>query len=98
MKDKVFFFLTTIPKGKVTTYKNIAKFLGNENYARVVGNILHKNKDGNKYPCFKVVNSKGRLSYSYAFGGVEGQKKRLEEEGINVVNYHVDLNKYLFIN
>lgn len=96
MKDKVYEYLKMIPKGKVVTYKQIAIYLGNEKLARVVGNILHNNPDEGKYPCYKVVNSSGKLSYSFAFGGIEGQKKRLEDDGIVVNDYTVDLNKYQF--
>lgn len=94
MKEKAYEFLKTIPKGKVVTYGQIAEYLGNKRLARVVGNILHSNPDGNKYPCYKVVDSKGNLSKSYAFGGIERQKERLENDGITVKNYKVDLDKY----
>ena len=95
MKEKVYEFLRTIPKGKVVTYGQIAEYLGNRRLARVVGNILHNNPDENKYPCYKVVNSKGNLSKQFAFGGIEKQKEKLEKEGIVVNNYKVDLEKYL---
>lgn len=94
MKEKAYEFLKTIPKGKVVTYGQIAEYLGNKRLARVVGNILHSNPDGDKYPCYKVVDSKGNLSKSYAFGGIERQKERLENDGITVENYKVDLDKY----
>lgn len=94
MIEKTYEFLKTIPKGKVVTYGQIAEYLGNKRLARVVGNILHSNPDGNKYPCYKVVDSKGNLSKSYAFGGIEKQKERLENDGITVKNYKVDLYKY----
>ena len=94
MKEKVFEYLKTIPKGKVVTYGDIANYLGNKNLSRVVGNILHKNPNPNKYPCYKVVTSKGRLSKNFAFGGINEQKQRLEKDGIEVINYKVDLKKY----
>ena len=90
----IFDFLTKIPKGKVVTYKDIAIYLGNKNLSRVVGNVLHKNKNPMVYPCYKVVNSKGELANNFAFGGKEGQKIYLEKEGIVVSNYKVDLKKY----
>ena len=74
MKEKVYNYLLTIPKGKVVTYKQIAEYLGNDKLARVVGNVLHRNPDENKYPCYKVVNSEGKLSRNFAFGGIEKQK------------------------
>ena len=46
------------------------------------------------YPCYKVVNGKGALSANYAFGGIEKQKQRIERDGIEVINYKIDLEKY----
>ena len=87
-------YLTTIPKGKVVTYKQIGEFLGNKGLARAIGNILHKNPDGDKYPCYKVLNSKGELAEAFVFGGKDIQRKRLEKDGIKVVNNKVDLKIY----
>lgn len=95
MKEKVYKYLQSIPKGKVVTYGMIAEYLGNKKLSRVVGNILHSNEDGDKYPCYKVVNAKGQLSSNYKFGGIKEQKKRLESDGIEVTCYHVDLDKYM---
>lgn len=94
MKEKVYAYLTWIPPGKVVTYGQIGAFLGNPKLCRYVGNVLHSNPDGEKYPCYKVVNSKGKLSARFAFGGVEGQKRRLEAEGIPVEADRVELGKY----
>ena len=94
MKEKVYDFLRTIPKGKVVTYGQIAEYLGNKKMARVVGNILHNNPDEDKYPCYKVVDSKGNLSKQFAFGGIEKQKEKLEKNGIVVINYKVNLDEY----
>lgn len=93
-KQVVYEYLATIPKGKVVTYGQVAKFLGNQNLARTVGNILHENPDGDKYPCYKVVNAQGKLAENYAFGGLKFQKMRLEADGIIVNNDKVDLKKY----
>jgi methylated-DNA-protein-cysteine methyltransferase-like protein len=94
MKERVFEFLTTVPKGKVVTYGQIAEYLGNKKSARAVGNILHNNPNEDKYPCYKVVDSQGKLSKHFAFGGIEKQKEKLEKDGIAVVDYKVDLDKY----
>ena len=98
LSNSVFEYLTTIPKGKVVTYKQVAMYLGNPGLARVVGNILHANPDGEKYPCYKVVNSQGKLAESFVFGGINVQKHRLEKEGIKVNNNKVDLNIYQWNN
>ena len=80
--------------GKVVTYKQLAEYLGNEKLARLVGNILHKNPDGDKYPCFKVVNGQGKLTDAFAFNEKDEQKRRLEDDCVKVVDYKVDLNTY----
>lgn len=94
MQQKVYAYLLTIPKGKVVTYGQIAAALGNPKLARAVGNALHQNPDPDKYPCYKVVSAAGKLSKNFAFGGMEGQRQRLEAEGIRVENDRVDLKKY----
>ena len=94
LSQKVYDYLITIPKGKVVTYKQIGEFLGNKGLARAIGNILHKNPDGDKYSCYKVLNSKGELAEAFVFGGKDIQRKRLEKDGIKVVNNKVDLKIY----
>lgn len=94
LAQKVYDYLLTIPKGKVVTYKQVAEHLGNKGLARVVGSILHKNPDGDKYPCYKVLNSKGELAEAFVFGGKEIQKERLEKEHIKVIDSKVDLAIY----
>lgn len=93
-RQAVYDLLAELPRGRVITYGQLAQRLGNKKWARSVGNALHANPDGDKYPCYKVVNSKGTLSEAYAFGGVQTQKRRLEAEGIQVENLRVDLKKY----
>ena len=95
-KQAVYDFLTTIPNGKVVTYGQIGEFLGSKHYARTVGNILHENPDGVKYPCYRVVSSQGKLSAHYAFGGLAAQRQKLLADGIEVKNDRVDLKKYLY--
>ena len=82
LNDKVYGFVKNIPRGKVATYGQIALYLGNKNFARVVGNILHNNPDPEHIPCHRVVNAQGKLAQSYAFGGIEAQRRLLESEGV----------------
>ena len=83
-----------IPKGHVATYSQIAKMAGNPKMSRAVGNALHKNPDPKHIPCFRVVNAKGELSGSFAFGGEKVQEELLKADGVEVVNGRVDLKKY----
>lgn len=83
-----------IPKGHVATYGQIAELAGDKKMARAVGNALHKNPDPDHIPCFRVVNARGELSGSFAFGGADAQEKLLKADGVEVVEGRVDLNKY----
>lgn len=96
MKEKVYEYLKTIPKGRVVTYGQIAECLGNKKLARVVGNIIHNNPDPANIPCHRVVNCKGEVSTAFAFGGSTAQRKLLEQEGIVFGNDgKIDLEKYI---
>lgn len=83
-----------IPQGCVATYGQIAEVAGDSKMSRAVGNALHKNPDPDGIPCYRVVNSQGRLAGEFAFGGEGAQQKLLEADGIEVINGRVDLKKY----
>ena len=93
--DKVYKAVSRIPRGKVSTYGAIAKEIGITN-PRVVGYALHVNRDPDNIPCHRVVNKKGRLAPGYAFGGLDIQRKLLEQENITFDNEKVVLSKHLF--
>ena len=93
LTKRIYEIVKRIPTGRVATYGQVAEIAGNKNLARVVGNVLHKNPDPGHIPCFRVVNSKGRLATNFAFG--EGvQERLLREEGIEVRDGKVDLAVY----
>ena len=96
--DIVYENVRKIPKGKVATYGQIAFICGSPKASRAVGYALHFNPDPDNIPCFRVVNRFGALAEKFAFGGIEEQKRRLEEDGVEVRDdYTVDLNKYSFV-
>jgi methylated-DNA-[protein]-cysteine S-methyltransferase len=82
-KESVLNLCKRIPKGKVSTYKEIAKALNTKAY-RAVGNALKHNKNAPIIPCHRVISSDGSL------GGYQGKlnsKKKidmLKKEGIIV--------------
>ena len=89
--ERVWQVCKRIPKGKVSTYKEIAKALKTKAY-RAVGNALHKNPYAPIVPCHRVVNSDGRIG-GFA-GGVRKKTSILEKEGVRVKCYRVDLSLY----
>lgn len=94
ISQKTYEIVKQIPKGKVATYGQIAKLLGNKYLCRAVGNALHSNPNFNEIPCYRIVNSKGELSAMYAFGGIEKQKELLISDGIIIINNRVNLKEY----
>ena len=94
--ESIYKIVTQIPKGKVTTYGEIALVLGNIKLARVVGYALHKNPYFGKVPCHRVVNRFGKLAQNFAFGSIDAQKAMLIAEGVEVKDNKVDLTKYLY--
>lgn len=82
-RQKVYKVVKTIPKGKVTTYKEVGKATGIS--PRVVGYALHLNVSAD-VPCHRVVNVQGRVAPNFGLGGHLEQKKRLEDEGVPFKN------------
>lgn len=94
--DKVYKLVSLVPKGKVTTYGAISKIIGMD--PRVVGYALHANKDSKNVPCHRVINSKGKISSGYAFGGPDVQEKMLIKEGVKFDKKNgVDLKKFEYL-
>ncbi len=79
--NSVYSIVTSIPRGKVSTYKQAAKLSGVKN-PRQIGRILHQNKNPDNIPCHRVIRSDGYLADNYAFGGISAQRKKLKKEGI----------------
>lgn len=79
-----------IPEGNVATYGQIAKLIGRDKNARLVGKVLSMAEYYGDYPCHRVVNHAGRLA-----PGFYEQRWRLMEEGVLLKDeWHVDLKKY----
>lgn len=92
-QNKVYKLCKKIPKGKVSTYRELAKKLNSKAY-RAVGTALNKNPYAPKVPCHRVINSDGKLG-----GFAKGIKKKinlLKKEGVEIKNKKINLKKYLF--
>ena len=74
--------VAAIPAGNVATYGQVARLAGYPGHARYVGTTLKNLPRGTRLPWFRVVNSKGELSFPFNSASWHRQKKKLEAEGI----------------
>ncbi|MBI2642624.1 MAG: MGMT family protein [Candidatus Wildermuthbacteria bacterium] len=79
--------LKKIPKGKVATYKEIARVCRTS--PRAIGSIMASNKNPREFPCYKVVSVSGELCGYSGPGGLKTKKKLLQNDGINLMRGRV---------
>ncbi len=91
-EKKVLRSLGKIPRGRVTTYKGLARIAGNPRAYRAAGNAAHKNPNPVIVPCHRVVRSDGRIG-GYG-GGVKKKIVLLAKAGVVVRSGRIDLKLY----
>ena len=89
--------LKKIPQGRITTYKEIARYLEMDS-PRAVGQALKRNAHPEIFPCYKVVKSDGTIG-GYSGNDPEKIKRKiqlLKKDGIQIKNSKIDLEKYFW--
>lgn len=89
LQQRVWEALLRIPRGKVTTYGLIARYLGTRG-VRAVATAVGKNPDAPEVPCHRVVLSDGTLGNYSGKGGVGTKKQLLAHEGVIVTRGRID--------
>jgi len=90
---RAFALVRACPEGRVTTYSWLARVLGYPRGARMLGWIMNEAHEG--VPAQRVINSKGELTGSWAFGQPGTMRQLLENEGILFLESgRVDLKHY----
>jgi methylated-DNA-protein-cysteine methyltransferase related protein len=91
----VYRLVAQIPAGKVTTYGQIARWLGHPSAARAVGYALHALPTGSDIPWQRVINAAGRVSSRCDRHYEAIQRALLEAEGVRFDSYgSVDLLRF----
>jgi methylated-DNA-protein-cysteine methyltransferase-like protein len=86
--------LSAIPKGRVITYGDLARMAGYPNHARFVGSVLKHLPKDTELPWHRVINGQGKISFPEGSDAFKEQKKRLEKDGIALLNGKVNLKLY----
>lgn len=95
LDKKIYKKLLEVPKGKITTYGELAKAVGLKNGQRAVGKIMNKNPYPVIIPCHRVVKSDGKVG-GYAYGE-EIKSDMLTREGIVIKNGKIlDLENMIY--
>ncbi len=82
LEHKVYEKLLKVPKGKVTTYSELAKAVGLKNGQRAIGRMMNKNPFPVIVPCHRVILSTGKIG-GYAWGE-KVKTNMLSKEGIAI--------------
>ena len=82
LEHEVYKKLLQVPKGKVTTYSELAKAVGLKNGQRTIGRIMNKNPFPVIVPCHRVILSNGKIG-GYAWGE-KIKTNMLSKEGIEI--------------
>jgi len=84
--DNVYDVVRLIPKGRVTNYGAIAKYLGSGLSSRMVGWAMNACHDKPDVPAHRVVNRIGLLTGKHHFATPTLMQELLEMEGVSVMN------------
>lgn len=96
-KDLVYKLLKQVPRGRVTSYKALAKAAGHPNAARAIGGIMRRNPYAPIVPCHRVVYSDGRLGGFNGLTGISDKVRILAKEGVDVKDGRiVDFKRHYF--
>jgi methylated-DNA-protein-cysteine methyltransferase-like protein len=83
--DMIYEVVRQVPKGRVTSYGAIAKYLGSAKSSRLVGWAMNNSHSQKKpVPAHRVVNRLGMLSGKHHFGHPKLMEQLLAKEGIKV--------------
>ena len=94
--EDVYAVVRLIPKGRVTNYGSIAKYLGSGLSSRMLGWAMNACHDMKDVPAHRVVNRIGMLTGKNHFPTPTIMQEMLEEEGIEVVKDQVQNYKELY--
>ncbi|MGH8178873.1 MAG: MGMT family protein [Steroidobacter sp.] len=90
--ERILATIKRIPRGRVSTYGDVADAAGLPRRARLVGTVLRQTTA--RVPWQRVINASGRISFPLGSEAYSRQRKRLEGEGVVFAGGRIDLKHY----
>lgn len=93
---RVYDVVRQVPEGRVASYGQVARMVGEPRKARFVGFAMHASPGvAGGVPCHRIVFKDGSLAPGFAFGGPEEQRRMLEAEGVGfLLDGRVDMARF----
>lgn len=76
--------LSSIPRGRVRTYTQLAHDIGRPTSARAVANACGANPMIIDIPCHRAIGTNGKLGGYSGTGGIDEKRQLLKNEGIDI--------------
>ncbi len=96
-REAIYLALMTVPAGKVITYGQLASLAGLPGAARLAGTVLCGLPEKTELPWHRVINAQGKISLPVDSASYKEQLRRLENEGVKIVNGKIKLNDYRWV-
>ena len=90
--DRIYQLVKKVPRGRVTTYGDLARKLRLAGGARVAGYAMAGCPSGQGIPWHRVVGAGGRLLISEPHASL--QRRLLQTEGVEIEGRRIDMDRY----
>ena len=93
-EQRIWQVVLAIPQGRVASYGQVADMAGLGRQARFVGSALGMLPEGHSVPWFRVIRNTGQIAFPDGSDTFIRQKDLLEQEGVEVVNGRVSMQRF----
>jgi methylated-DNA-protein-cysteine methyltransferase-like protein len=92
--DLILAAVRQIPRGKVSSYGQVAVLAGLPRRARLVGTVLRTHPNVRGLPWHRVINSGGRISFPAGSESHARQRQLLEREGVVFIGQRINMKEF----
>lgn len=93
-EQRIWQVVLAIPPGRVASYGQVADMAGLGRQARFVGRALGMLPEGHSVPWFRVIRNTGQIAFPDGSDTFIRQKTLLEQDGVEVINGRVSMQRF----